>query len=299
MLSPVEKAGLALMIFVLMLGMGATLSRRDFATALKRPKGIVIGMLSQFGIMPLLAFGVARLLGLPDLVAISLIMVGATPGGTTSNLFTYFSRGDVSLSISMTVASSLAATVMMPLLVGFYVTSLDTAIQLPIAKIIPTIAIMLLPVCIGMFVRGKSARVARRLEKTGGISGLLIIALLIISVVSREGSLMASAGAPIYIAVSVLALGGFTFGYLSSRAAGLSKRMSRTVSVETGIQNTPLTFAVILASFPESSHAEMMMLPVIYAVSVIVYASIVTVIFRKSDATESDDDDQPVMEPAV
>ena len=165
MLSSFEKIGLPLMIFVLMLGMGATLTRKDFGTTLKHPKGILIGLLSQFGIMPLLAFTIARIFQLPDLVAISLIMVGATPGGTTSNLFTYYSRGDVSLSISMTVASSIAAIVMMPLLVGLYAQGLDTNIQVPYAKIAATILIMLIPVIIGMTVRGKKPSAAKTLEK--------------------------------------------------------------------------------------------------------------------------------------
>jgi bile acid transporter len=287
MLSSAEQAGLALMIVVLMLGMGATLTRADFAAALKRPKGILIGMLSQFGLMPLLAFGLAKMLGLPDLVAVSLIMVGATPGGTTSNLFTYFSRGDVSLSISMTVASSLAAIVMMPLLVSVYVTSLDTGIDVPIVKIVATIIIMLVPVMIGIFVRGKSPGKAAMLEKIGSVFGILIIAFLIVSFVSREIDLLRSTGAAVYAGVALLCFGGFLFGYSGSRFAGLAKEQSRTVSLETGIQNTPLTMAIIVASFPKEDHAQMMVLPLIYALSIVVYACIATGVFRKMAAADA------------
>ena len=275
------------MIVVLMLGMGATLTRADFAAALKRPKGILIGMLSQFGLMPLLAFGLAKMLGLPDLVAISLIMVGATPGGTTSNLFTYFSRGDVSLSISMTVASSLASIVMMPLLVGVYVTSLDTGIDVPIVKIVATIVIMLVPVFIGIFIRSKSPGKAAVLEKIGSVFGVLIIAFLIVSFVSREIDLLRSTGAAVYAGVALLCFGGFLFGYSGSRLSGLAKDQSRTVSLETGIQNTPLTMAIIVASFPKEDHAQMMVLPLIYALSIVVYACIVTGVFRKMAAAEA------------
>jgi len=270
------------MIFVLMLGMGATLTPRDFGTALKRPKGIAIGMLSQFGVMPLLAFGIARLLGLPDLVAISLILVGSTPGGTTSNLFAYFSRGDVSLSISMTVASSMAAIVMMPVLAGIYISSLNTGIEVPVAKIVATVLIMLLPVSIGMFVRTKSEAGAKRLEKTGGLAGILIIALLIGSFVARELDLLKSTAGTVYLAVTILCFAGFGFGYVASLIAKLSPRMARAVSLETGIQNTPLTMAVILTSFPETDHAEMMILPLIYAVSIVIFSSLVTLAFRKT-----------------
>ncbi len=281
MLTSAEQAGLALMIFVLMLGMGATLTRADFASALARPKGILVGMLSQFGLMPLLAFGIARALGLPDLVAVSLIMVGSTPGGTTSNLFTYFSRGDVSLSISMTVASSLASIVMMPLLVGLYVGSLDADIAVPFGKIIATIGIMLVPVCIGMFVRGRSLAAAKVLEKIGSISGMLIIAFLIVSFVSRELELLGGTGAAVYGGVALLCFGGFAFGYSGARLVGLERPRARTVSLETGIQNTPLTMTIIAASFPKGDHAEMLLLPLIYALSIVVYSCVVTLIYRK------------------
>ena len=275
------------MIFILMLGMGATLTRKDFANALKRPKAILIGMLSQFGVMPLLAFGIAKMLGLPDLVAIALIMVGATPGGTTSNLFTYFSRGDVSLSISMTVASSLASIVMMPLLVGLYVTSLDTGIAVPLGKIIATIVIVLLPVFIGMAVRGKSLSKARILEKTGSVFGILIIVFLIGSFVFREIEVLKNTGGAIYGGVALLCFGGFLFGYFCSRALGLNQRKSRTVSLETGIQNTPLTMAIIISSFPKADHPQMMILPLIYAISIVIYSCVVTLIYRKISAGET------------
>ena len=228
MLSSIEKIGLPLMIFVLMLGMGATLCRKDFATALKQPKGIFIGMLSQFGIMPLLAFTIARILQLPDLVAISMIMVGATPGGTTSNLFTYFSRGDVSLSISMTVASSIAATIMMPILVGLYVQGLDTSIQIPY-PIFATILIMLIPVIIGMTVRGKNVNAAKTLEKIGSYAGILIIVLLIGSFVSRERALLASTSGSIYVGIAILCFGGFAIGYFGSLLIRLPRK-ARTVA---------------------------------------------------------------------
>jgi len=283
MLSSLEKIGLPLMIFVLMLGMGATLTRKDFGTALKHPKGILIGMLSQFGIMPLLAFTIARIFQLPDLVAISLIMVGATPGGTTSNLFTYYSRGDVSLSISMTVASSIAAIIMMPLLVGLYVQGLDTNIQVPYAKIVATILIMLIPVIIGMTVRGKKPSAAKTLEKIGSYAGILIIVVLIGSFVSRERTLLASTPATVYGGIALLCFGGFAIGYLGSLLAKLSRNAARTVALETGIQNTPLTMAVIVASFPAEDHAALLVLPLIYAVSIVIYACVMTGIFRATN----------------
>ena len=110
---------------------------------------------------------------------------------------------------------------------------------------------------------------------------LLIIAFLIFSFVAREIELLKSTAATVYISVAILCFAGFAFGYGASLLARLSPRMSRAVALETGIQNTPLTMAVILTSFPDAHHAEMMILPLIYAISIVIYSCIVTSIFRK------------------
>ena len=111
---------LALMIFIIMLGMGASLTMDDFRAVIRAPRGVFIGFLSQFGLMPFIAFSLATVLGFHPAFAISLILIGSLPGGTTSNMFTYFARGSVALSISMTTASTLLALLMMPVLLKLY-----------------------------------------------------------------------------------------------------------------------------------------------------------------------------------
>src|SRR5262245_12471333 len=127
MLSPLETALLALLLVVLMAGMGAGLTLDNFRAVLHRPRGPLVGLLSQYGWMPLIAYGLCKMLGLPADLAISLIVVGCTPGGTTSNLFTYFAGADVALSVTMTALSTIAAVVMMPLLLYLYATSYTNA----------------------------------------------------------------------------------------------------------------------------------------------------------------------------
>jgi len=102
-LDPIEKLALAVMVLFIMLGMGSTLSLKNFKDVAKEPKGVCIGLLSQFGWMPLIAYGLALYFELPNYMALSMILLGATPGGTTSNLFSYYARGNVGLSVSMTV----------------------------------------------------------------------------------------------------------------------------------------------------------------------------------------------------
>ena len=106
-LSSLQTVLVAAFLQLLMFGMGATLSRERFAGVLKDPKPLAVGLVSQFLWMPFAAFVIARLLGLPDAVAIGLIIMGCSTGGTSSNFFTYFARADLALSISMTVCLSL------------------------------------------------------------------------------------------------------------------------------------------------------------------------------------------------
>ena len=150
MLSDVEKKLLGIMMIVIMFGMGAGLTWRDFFSALKKPQGLIIGVLCQFGLMPLIAFSLGILLQLPPAAAFGLLIMGCVPGGTTSNIFTYFSKGDLALSIMMTVASALTAVVVTPLLLFFYGQKvLSSTLQVPFEDISLTLFVLLIPVAVG------------------------------------------------------------------------------------------------------------------------------------------------------
>jgi bile acid transporter len=281
MLTPVEKLGLAIMIFVLMLGMGATLTWSDFSKALRRPKALIIGFLSQFGFMPALAYGLAKFFQLPDAVAISLILVGCTPGGTTSNLFTYYSRGDVALSISMTTASTIGAVVMMPLLLWFYGSAYGQGrVALPMGSIVSTLVLTLIPVAIGMYLRKRSESAAKTTEKIGGAAGTLVVLFLLGEFFVRHTQLLRETPLAIFAAAILLGLVGFMLGYGAGFVTRLTPRQSRTVALETGIQNTPLTMAIIVASFPAEQQAAALVLPILYAVFIVIDSIVVSGFFR-------------------
>jgi predicted Na+-dependent transporter len=115
-----EQIMLVALLFVIMLGMGASLTPRDFISAIKKPWGLIIGWVTQFGIMPLVAFTMIMLLGLPAWAAVGALLMGSVPGGTTSNIFTYFSKGNLALSVLMTTNSTLWALIMTPLALYIY-----------------------------------------------------------------------------------------------------------------------------------------------------------------------------------
>lgn len=283
MLNGVEKALLAVLLLVLMTGMGATLTVADFRRVVRRPKGVLIGLASQFGWMPLCAFALATWLGLPEAMAISLLIIGCTPGGTTSNLYTYYARADLSLSISMTVVSTFSAFILMPLLLAFYIGQLsEQTIAVPYGQMALSLVLVLVPVSLGMLIRHRNAVLARRVEKVGSLSGVAVLALLIASGLYHNMHLLTESTVEMFAASIGLGVTGMTLGFVAARLLGLGQAQCRAVALETGIQNSPLAFGIIILSFPEELHFEMLWLPLLYALFVLFSALVVTLLMRAS-----------------
>ena len=292
LLHPIDKALLAVMILVIMFGMGASLTPNDFKGVLKRPRLILIGFLSQFGFMPLIAFGLSHLLNLPPAVAVAMILVGCLPGGSTSNLFSYFARGHVALSISMTTASTLVALGMTPLLLQFYTKDFtrqiseelgqDAAFVMPTTDIIVSLFVVLVPVCGGLLLRRYSRGWAKVAEDTAGFMGMIVIMYLIFTTLTRHYRLVLSTPWPVYVGAVALGLGGFLFGYHVSRLLGAHPIQQRAISLETGIQNTPVAFTIILLSFPEFElQNDMLWTAILYSVFIVISSSCITLWLRQ------------------
>jgi bile acid transporter len=280
-LSPFEKILLALLLAVLMAGMGASLTLADFKAVLRRPRGPLIGLASQYGWMPLIAYGLCRGLGLPDDLAVSLIVVGCTPGGTTSNLFTYFARADVALSVSMTALSTLVAVVVMPLLLYAYASPFtSTALRIPYGNITGGLALMMVPLALGMLIRARSAAAATRVETAGAAAGIGVLVLLIVSGLAKNHALLLRTSASMFAAAILLGVLGFLLGHLGAALLGLSGPQRRAVAFETGIQNSPLALGILVLSFPDQEE-RMLWLPLLYALFVLLSASLLTLIYRR------------------
>ncbi len=292
LLYPIDKALLAVMILVIMFGMGASLTPNDFKGVLKRPRLILIGFVSQFGFMPLIALGLSLALNLPPAASIAMILVGCLPGGSTSNLFAYFARGHVALSISMTTASTVMALVMTPILIHLYSQPFtqkiaeelgaDTAFVMPTKDILVSLIVVLVPVCGGLILRRVSKGWAKVAEDTAGFMGMIVIVYLIITTIGRHWRLVLSTPWQIYVASIALGLMGFLFGYHVSRLLGAHPIQQRAISLETGIQNAPVAFSIILLSFPEFAlQNDMLWTAILYALFIVVSSSCITLWLRK------------------
>lgn len=284
MVSQTEQLLLALMIGVIMLGMGSSLTWRDFRRAFKRPQAILIGFASQYVLMPLIGFLLALTLQLPPPLAVGLILIASMPGGSTSNIFTYFSKGDLALSVTMTTFSTLAAFVMTPLAIFLYASRFMTSeISVGMGSVISGLVVMLIPVLIGMAVRRRNANVGAVFELIGGILGVVIILALIALWVPRNAGLLATTPWQVYLASVGIGALGFGFGFVTATLTGLGFRRAATVSLETGIQNGPLALSIVLLSFAGDLQNQIVLIPVLYSLFIVIISSLVTVLYRRQN----------------
>lgn len=295
--TPFEEVLLVVMVFVIMFGLGAGLTPRDFRLALRRPWGLIIGWVTQFAIMPLLAyllvitflFQLPREYALP--VAIGALIMGSVPAGTTSNIFTYFSKGNLALSVIMTTNSTLWAILMTPLVLYFYLGLISpdgsAASQIPPRNIIVTLVILLIPVILGMLLRRLSANIGAVLELVGGFFGLFFIVFLLSTWVPRNWALLSSTPWQTYVVAIGLGFLGITIAYLLTRGLRLHPMNARTIALETGIQNGPLALAIVLLNFSgDPTIGLVLIVPALYSLFIVLVSTGVTLWFRRANLAE-------------
>ncbi|MCM2129873.1 bile acid:sodium symporter family protein [Larsenimonas rhizosphaerae] len=237
---PAIQPLLALIMFV----MGLTLSKDDFARVLKSPLPIGIGLCLQFTLMPLAAWGISHVLGLSPALTIGMVLVGATSGGTASNVMTWLAGGNVALSVSMTMVSTLLSIGMTPLLVWAY---MGESIAVPVVSMLLSIGkLVILPIVAGLVVHHIAARHIRRAEPALATIAMIAIVAIIAIVVALNAGRLLSLGPLVALAVVLHNLTGLLGGYGAARLMKQDERTCRTIAIEVGMQNSGL--AVALAS---------------------------------------------------
>ncbi len=281
MLSETETRLLGVMMMVIMLGMGASLTFKDFAIALRKPAGVGIGLVTTYVLTPLLGFTLAMALQLPPAYAVGLILMACLPGGTTSNIFNYFSKGVLSLSILMTVVSTLFAVVLVPITLGVLTSGIEGEWQIPPGNVAQVLFVLLVPTLIGMLLRKWNANVGAVIEMIGGFLGIVVILFLMISWVPRNYMLLATTPWQVYFGAIGLGVFGFGVGYVFARLVRQDGRRARTIALETGIQNGPLGVLIVLLTFSGTQQQEVLLIPVLYSLFIVLTSSAVTVWFRR------------------
>jgi BASS family bile acid:Na+ symporter len=291
-----EETLLSIFIVVIMFGLGAGLTPKDFRLALRRPWGLIIGWVTQFGIMPFVAYILIVTVLYPfsppgEMVWIALgaLIMGSVPAGTTSNLFTYFSKGNLALSLTMTVNSTLWAFIMTPAVILLYSNflNLDGAVSIDPIELATVIGGLVVPVALGMLVRKLSSNVGAVLELVGGLFGVLFIPFLIIIWVPRNWQLLLDTQWPTYVVAIGLGVVGIFSAYGIARLIRLHPMNARTVGLETGIQNGPLAIAVVIAVYMDTGFVdEILLIPALYSLFIVIVSTLVTFWFRRANLAE-------------
>ncbi len=289
MLTELETTLLGIMMMVIMLGMGASMTWRDFFIAFRKPKGILVGLFSQYLIMPFLGYALALALGLPAGMAAGLILIACMPGGTTSNIFAYFSKGVLALSIMMTTVSTLVAVVTVPFLLSFYsgLAGLGGDYVIPAGNVAQVLVVLLVPTVLGMFLRKMNANAGATIEMIGSLLGVVVILFLIGSWVPRNYQMLLDTPLPVYVAAIGIGLTGMLLGYWLARALRQDANRSRTISLETGIQNGPLAALIVTLSFTGTQQQEVLFIPILYSLFIVITSSVITLWYRRTATEEA------------
>ncbi|MFN9805712.1 MAG: bile acid:sodium symporter family protein [Betaproteobacteria bacterium] len=286
MLSDFETKLLGVMMMVIMLGMGASLTFKDFLIAFKKPQGIAIGIVTTYLLTPVVGWVLATALQLPAPWAVGLILMACLPGGTTSNIFNYFSKGVLSLSILMTVVSTLLAVVMVPITLGIFSAGIEGNWKIPPENVAQVLFVMLVPTLIGMLLRKWNPNVGATIELLGGLLGVVVIVFLIVTWVPKNYALLLSTPWQVYFGAIGLGVFGFGVGYAFARLVRQDKRRARTIALETGIQNGPLGVLIVLLTFSGSQQQDVLLIPVLYSLFIVITSTIATIWFRRLSTRE-------------
>ncbi len=239
------------MLGLIMFGMGLTLSPQDFRIVFSRPRDVLIGCLSQFTIMPLLAWVLTKVFSLPADLALGVILVGCCPGGTASNVITYLAKGDLALSVGMTATSTILAPLMTPLLTWLMA---GTFVDVDTLGMLQSILyVVIAPILIGFLIQHYLPEFTKRAVAYLPAFSSLMIALLVAIIVGHNASRLLTGGLIVVVVVILHNISGLTLGYCIGRLLGLSHKKRTAISVEVGMQNSGLASSLAtihFAAFP-------------------------------------------------
>lgn len=263
---------LPLALAFIMFGMGLSLQGADFARVFLNPKAAAVGLVCQMALLPLCAYLLTLAWPLSPALAMGVLILAACPGGPTSNLVSYLARGDVALSVTLTAASSMIAFVTAPILINFFLQSVmdeGQVVQLPLVRtIVQIFGLTVVPVLIGMAVRGRFPSLASAAERPLRVLSMLFIVIVVAGAVAQEWERLPEFFRQAGLATGTLNVLTMLLGYGAARAFLQDRRQSATISIEVGIQNG--TMAIFIAT-TLLKQPEMSIAPAIY--SLIMFAT--------------------------
>ena len=251
--SALTTVGLPIALAIVMFGLGLGLTREDFRRVAQRPKAVGVALACQLVLLPLICFGLVVLSDLPALLGIGMMLLAASPGGTTANLFSHLFRGDVALNITLTAVNSVISIVTLPIITSAAIAYFDRSdeVSMPFTEVVKVFLIILVPVGIGMLVHRADPAFAARMDRPVRIGSAVVLAVLVAGILLEErenvGDYLADGGlvAARFCATSLVV------GYVVPKAAGVVEDQAIASSMEIGVHNGTLAIYIALEVLDE------------------------------------------------
>ncbi|ENX36972.1 MULTISPECIES: bile acid:sodium symporter family protein [Acinetobacter] len=272
---------LPIALAIVMAGLGLELTLKDFARVTKHPKAVIIALFCQLVLLVGIAFLICKLLSLPPLLAVGLMLLAASPGGSTANLFSYLYKGDIALNISLTAINALVAALFLPFIVNFAILHFMNEGQqlgLQFSKILQVFLIILVPVAIGMLVRHFAPHIAEKLNRPVRIFAIVFLLIIIAGAIFTERTNLLAYLGQIGFATALFCAISLAVGYFVPRLFGISSYQARACAFEIGIHNSTLAMTIALTVMASTTIA---MPAAVYSIFMYIFATIFGILITR------------------
>jgi len=244
--STLSTVGLPVALGVIMFGLGLSLTVADFTRVRRSPRAVAVALLCQLVLLPLVCFGLVLALDLSPVLAVGMMLLAASPGGSTANLFSHLFRGDVALNITLTAINSVVAIVSLPLVTNLAMAYFDLGdeVSLQYRKVLEVFAVVLVPVVLGMVVRARRPGFADRMDRPVRAGSAFLLFVIIAGIVADQRENVGEYAASVGLVVTLFCLASLVVGYVVPRWAGVSDRQAVACSFEIGVHNATLAIYV-------------------------------------------------------
>lgn len=244
--SALTTVGLPIALAIIMFGLGLDLTLRDFRRVGQHPKAVVVALGCQLLLLPAACFGLVLLFDLPPLLGIGMMLLAASPGGTTANLFSHLFRGDVALNITLTAVNSIIAIGTLPLITNLAIDYFDQSdtVSMPLSEVVNVFVLILVPVGIGMLVRARRADFADRMDRPVRIGSAVILAILVLGILLDQREDVADYLADVGLVAALFCVISLVVGFVVPRAFGIADDQAIASSFEIGVHNGTLAIFV-------------------------------------------------------
>ena len=245
--SALATVGLPIALAAIMFGLGLGLSGEDFRRVGQRPKVIAVALACQLVLLPAVCFGLVVLADLPPVLGIGMMLLAASPGGTTANLMSHLFRGDVALNISLTAVNSIISIVTLPIVTGLAIAYYDRGdeVSVPFGEVLKVFVIILVPVGIGMFVRARNVAFAARMDRPVRTLSAVLLGLLVVAILVEERDNIEGYFADVGLVAAAFCAISLVVGYVVPKAFGVVETQAIASSFEIGLHNG--TLAIFIA----------------------------------------------------